>query len=103
MSHFPKREAMKKMRAKIKAFTEPRSKLHMDLHELVEGLNRKLQGFKNYYGLSSVSKRWLNRIDWYVLKRLALFNNKKRQRRTLQGHLEEVKKQIQHKLVRLAD
>jgi RNA-directed DNA polymerase len=103
MSHFPKREAMKKMRAKIKAFTEPRSKLHMDLSELVEGLNRRLQGFKNYYRLSPASKKWLNRIDWYVLKRLTLFNNKKRQRRALHGHLDEVKKQIQHKLVRLAD
>ncbi|SFG60295.1 Group II intron, maturase-specific domain, partial [Halobacillus alkaliphilus] len=62
----------------------------------------RLQGFKNYYRLSSASKKWLNRIDWYVLKRLALFNNKKRQRRNLHGHLEEVKKQTQYQLVCLA-
>lgn len=102
LSHFPKRNAMKKMRTKIKAFTEPRSKLSMNLNELVEGLNRKLQGFKNYYGLSPTSKRWLNRIDWYVLKRLTLFNNKKKQRRNLHGYLDEVKKQTRGQLVCLA-
>ncbi|WP_262422000.1 group II intron maturase-specific domain-containing protein [Bacillus aquiflavi] len=41
----------------------------MDIKELVKGLNRRLQGFKNYYQLSPMSKRWLNRIDWYVLQR----------------------------------
>ncbi|WP_028782771.1 group II intron reverse transcriptase/maturase [Thalassobacillus devorans] len=103
MSHFPKREAMKRMRAKIKAFTEPRGKLQLDIRELVDGLNRRLQGFKNYYLISSIAKKWLKRIDWYVLKRLALFNNKKRQRNNLQGHMDEVTNQVKHSLVKLAD
>ncbi|UYZ22799.1 group II intron reverse transcriptase/maturase [Mesobacillus jeotgali] len=77
MNHIPKRNALKKMRAKIKAYTEPRNKLYLDICDLVKGLNRKLQGFKNYYQLSPQGKKWLNRIDWYVLERLVLFYNKK--------------------------
>lgn len=101
MSHFPKRNAMKKMRAKIKAYTEPRSKLYLSLRELVEGLNRRLQGFKNYYLISPIAKKWLKRIDSYVLERLTLFNNKKRGRRKKHWYLTEVKDEINHILVKL--
>ncbi|MDI6531891.1 group II intron maturase-specific domain-containing protein [Bacillus mycoides] len=40
---------------------------------MVKGLNRILQGFKNYYSLSSIGQKWLGKIDWYVLERLNLF------------------------------
>jgi RNA-directed DNA polymerase len=69
MSHIPSKKAMKKMRTKIKEYTEPRHKLFMDICELVKGLNKKLQGYKNYYTLSPIAAKWLNRIDWYVLER----------------------------------
>ena len=91
------------MRKKIKEYTEPRYKLFMDIKDLVEGLNRKLQGFKNYYQLSPMSKRWLNRIDWYVLQRLNLFNNKKRNRRHKHAHLKKTVKEIEGILVKLAN
>ncbi|MCM3729114.1 hypothetical protein M3226_26230 [Neobacillus cucumis] len=102
MSHIPKKNVMKKMRAKIKAYTEPRAKLYLDIHDLVMGLNKKLQGFKNYYLLSSNAKKWLNRIDWYVLERLTLFYNKKRNRQKKHGNLTDVRKEIGHILVRLS-
>jgi group II intron reverse transcriptase/maturase len=102
MSHFPKRNAMKKMRAKIKAYTEPRSKLYLDLDELVTGLNRRLQGFKNYYLISPIAKKWLGRIDRYVLERLTLFNNKKRNRDKKHWHVKEVWDEVKHKLVQLS-
>lgn len=102
MSHFPKRNAMKKMRAKIKQYTEPRNKLYLDLRELVKGLNRRLQGFKNYYLISPIAKKWLRRIDWYVIQRLTLFNNKKRNRRKRHWYLMETKEEINHLLVKLA-
>ena len=38
----------------------------MDIKELVKGLNQILQGFKNYYSISSIAKKWLNKVDWYV-------------------------------------
>lgn len=75
----------------------------MDIEELVKGLNRRLQGFKNYYQLSPLSKRWLNRIDWYVLQRLTLFNNKKRNKKHKHAYLRETVKQVEHLLVKLAD
>lgn len=103
MNHIPSKKAMKKMRKKIKDYTEPRYKLFMDIEELVKGLNRRLQGFKNYYQLSPLSKRWLNRIDWYVLQRLTLFNNKKRNKKHKHAYLRETVKQVEHLLVKLAD
>jgi RNA-directed DNA polymerase len=102
MSHIPKKNAMKKMRSKIKAYTEPRNKLYLDISELVKGLNKKLQGFKNYYLLSTHAKIWLSRIDWYVLERLTLFYNKKRNSRKKHGNLRTVRKEIEHILVKLA-
>ncbi|MFD2658497.1 group II intron reverse transcriptase/maturase [Gracilibacillus thailandensis] len=102
MTHIPKHNAMKKMRAKIKAYTESRSKLHMDIRELIKGLNRRLQGFKNYYSISSKAKKWLRRIDWYVLERLNLFINKKRNRRKRHWYLIETKNAVDHLLVKLA-
>ncbi|WP_257346617.1 reverse transcriptase domain-containing protein [Pseudalkalibacillus decolorationis] len=102
MWHIPKKGAMKKMRAKIKAYLEPRNRLYMDIQEVVKGLNKKLYGFKNYYLLSSFSKRWLNRIDWYVIERLNLFNNKKRNKRKKHGNVNEVRKEMGPILVKLA-
>ncbi|NCU19091.1 group II intron reverse transcriptase/maturase [Pallidibacillus pasinlerensis] len=102
MSHIPKKTAMKKMRMKIKDYTEPRYKLLMDIKDLVRGLNRRLQGFKNYYAISPLGKKWLNRIDWYVLERLTLFYNKKRNNRKKHGRLRDVRNEVEHLLVKLA-
>ena len=52
---------------------------------MVKGLNRILQGFKNYYSLSLIGQKWLGKIDWYVLERLNLFWNKKRNVRKKHG------------------
>ena len=102
MSHIPKKTAMKKMRMKIKDYTEPRYKLLIDIKDLVRGLNRRLQGFKNYYAISPLGKKWLNRIDWYVLERLTLFYNKKRNNRKKHGRLRDVRNEVEHLLVKLA-
>jgi group II intron reverse transcriptase/maturase len=102
MSHIPSKKAMKEMRRKIKVYTEPRSKLYWSLTELVQGLNRKLQGFKNYYSLSPMAARWLNRIDWYVIERLTLFVNKKRNVRKKHTGAGKVIKDTQGILVKLA-
>lgn len=102
MSHIPKKNALKKMRTKIKAYTEPRNKLYLDICDLVKGLNRKLQGFKNYYNLSPYGRLWLNRIDWYVMERLTLFYNKKRNNRNKHGNYEKVRRVVEPILVKLA-
>ena len=74
----------------------------MDIKDLVRGLNRRLQGFKNYYAISPLGKKWLNRIDWYVLERLTLFYNKKRNNRKKHGRLRDVRNEVEHLLVKLA-
>ncbi|WP_306692623.1 group II intron maturase-specific domain-containing protein [Bacillus cereus] len=51
MAYIPSQKAMKKMRERIKRYTEPRNKLYLQLEEMVKGLNRILQGFKNYYSV----------------------------------------------------
>ena len=73
----------------------------MDIKELVKGLNRILQGFKNYYSISSIAKKWLNKVDWYVLERLTLYWNKKNQRKK-HARMKEVIKLTQGLLVKLA-
>ena len=101
MSHIPNKKAMKNMRRKIKEYTAPRNKLFWDLEDMVKGLNRKLQGFKNYYFISPISARWGSRIDWYVIERLTLFWNKKRNKRKKHSRTGEVIMQTRGKLVKL--
>lgn len=102
MAHIPSKKAMKEMKRKIKMFTEPRNKLYWSLDEVVQGLNRKLQGFKNYYSLSPIAVKWLNRVDWYVIERLVLFENKKRNVRKKHSRFGEVIKATRGILVKLA-
>ncbi|MGG3739470.1 group II intron maturase-specific domain-containing protein [Aeribacillus pallidus] len=89
------------MKMKIKEYTNPRNKLFIDIKELVKGLNRILQGFKNYYSISPIAKKWLNKVDWYVLERLTLFWNKKKNKRKKHMRIKEVMKVTQGLLVKL--
>ncbi|MTW86678.1 group II intron reverse transcriptase/maturase, partial [Virgibacillus dakarensis] len=74
----------------------------LDIEDLIIGLNRKLQGFKNYYLTSPIAKKWLNRIDWYVLERLTIFWNRKRNKRHKHSKMGEVIEMTKYKLVKLA-
>lgn len=78
------------------------SKLYWDLDKLIEGLNPKLQGFKNYCSISPIAKRWLNRIDWYTIKRLTIFRNKKRNKRNKHSGVKEVLSVTKDLLIKLA-
>lgn len=102
LSHIPSKKALKKMRQSIKEYTEPRNKLYWDLDKLIEGLNPKLQGFKNYYSISPIAKRWLNRIDWYTIKRLTIFWNKKRNKRKKHSGVKEILSATKESLIKLA-
>jgi group II intron reverse transcriptase/maturase len=102
ITHVPSKKAMKQMRHKIKEYTEPRNKLYWGMDDLIQGLNRRLQGFRNYYHISKKTKKWLSRIDWYVLERLTLFWNKKRNKRKKHSRLWDVQKMTREKLMKLA-
>ncbi|MNR22184.1 Group II intron, maturase-specific domain [compost metagenome] len=78
---YPSKKAMKKMKEKVKETTEPRNRLFWTMNKMVEELNPKIQGWKNYYAMDSFADQFLNKIDWYIRKRLTLFWNKKQNRR----------------------
>ena len=79
---FPSKKAMKKMRAAVKAELARPSKLQLDLKEMIEQLNPKIRGWRNYYGLNT-AKQWLRKIDWYILQRFTIWYNRKKQKK---GH-----------------
>ncbi|MDQ0166472.1 membrane protease subunit (stomatin/prohibitin family), partial [Bacillus horti] len=54
------------------------------------------------YLLSPIAKQWLNRIDWYVIERLTLFWNKKKNKRKKHTRVGEVMKLTNGKLKKLA-
>lgn len=80
----PSRKAMNKMRARVKEETAPRNRLYWTPEQMVERLNPIIQGWRNYYGCidPGMSNRFLNKIDWYVLRRLTLYWRKKHKRQT---------------------
>jgi RNA-directed DNA polymerase len=75
---YPSKKAMKKMKEKVKEVTEPRNRLFWTMNKMVEELNPKIQGWRNYYAMDSFADLFLNKMDWYIRKRLMLFWNKKR-------------------------
>ena len=74
----PSKKAMKSMRSKIKDILNKRSSLYQDIKEMIKIINRRLVGFKNYYGLKYAGKQ-LNKLDWYVLEKFTVWYNHKRQ------------------------
>ena len=74
----PSKKAMKSMRSKIKDILNKRSSLYKEIKEMIKIINRRLVGFKNYYGLKNAGKQ-LNKLDWYVLEKFTVWYNHKRQ------------------------
>lgn len=75
---FSSKKAMKSMREKLKQILNNRATLKRDIKEMIKIINRRLIGFKNYYGIKYASKH-LNKIDWYVREKFTIWNNHKRQ------------------------
>lgn len=70
------KSAISRVRNKVKE-TLKDATLYQDLEEVIKRLNRKIDGWRNYYGKSPV--RVLLRIDRYILKRLVYWYNRKHQ------------------------
>ncbi len=88
---FPSMKAMKKMRAAVKDELSHRSVLKMDIKELVNQLNPKIRGWRNYYGMNT-AKQWLRKVDWYIFERFTIWYNKKTQQK---GHYQRMGKVYQ--------
>jgi RNA-directed DNA polymerase len=74
---YPSKKAMTKMKQTVKEVTEPRNRLYWTMNQMVGELNPKIQGWKNYHSVDSFAIKFLNKIDWYIKRRLMLFWNKK--------------------------
>ena len=72
---WPSGKAMQGVRAKIRQQTE-RCRLRGDLAELVEGLNRVIRGWRNYFRVGNSTKK-LADLDRYVRLRLWIFLRKR--------------------------
>lgn len=85
----PSKKAMKSMRSKIKDILNKRISLYQDIKEMIKIINRRLVGFKNYYGLKNAEKQ-LNKLDWYVLEKFTVWYNHKRQIRPRRRGIKEM-------------
>lgn len=71
-------KSIKKIYDKVKK-TLSRKTLYVAIEEMIKVLNRKIVGWRNYYGLSPFHK--LVKVDKYIRMRLVLWYNNKRQTR----------------------
>ena len=72
-------KAKKKIKEKVRNFLA-RNTLNNELGDMIKAMNRKIVGWRNYYGLSRWDK--LVQIDKFILYRFVVwFNNKRQQRK----------------------
>ncbi len=76
-------KSKKKIKQKVRNYLA-RNTLYNELEDMIKGLNRKIIGWRNYYGLSRWDK--LVQIDRYILYRLIIWYNQKRQERKKQEY-----------------
>jgi RNA-directed DNA polymerase len=88
LHQFPSRKAMKKIREKIRETLGPRHTLPLDLKTLVDRMNPKIRGWRNYFS-TNISLKWLAQLDWYILKKFTIWYNKKHKSRR---HLRDLAK-----------
>lgn len=91
----PSDEALKRERAAIREMTEPQQS-NKPIPELIQGLNRHLRGWQNYFSLGYPGKAY-GKINWYVRFRLVRNLRRRSQRpykkpkgETWFRHLEEL-------------
>lgn len=71
-------KARKKVRRKVKECLY-RNTLTMELEDIIQTLNRKITGWRNYYHRSRWDKLW--QLDKYIHTKLVVWYNEKRHRR----------------------
>ncbi|WP_349239128.1 group II intron maturase-specific domain-containing protein [Petroclostridium sp. X23] len=84
---------MQKMRDNLKGVFASRSTLLLDVHKMIEILNPKIVGMRNYYALKNAGKQ-LNKMDWYIIKKFTLWHNYKTQNKRRYARISKVRKII---------
>ena len=92
---YPSKKAMKKMKLVIKENVNQRYLLPKDVKSLVETMNLKIRGWKNYYKTDNNDK-WMNALDFYVLCTFTRWFNKKHSNRSKLGKMKKVRKILTH-------
>ena len=82
------KEKQKVIKEKVKE-TLKDATLYQDLEVVINRLNLKVVGWRNYYGLSP--QRVLLKLDKYILMRLVLWYNRKKQKRKRYKYYERMK------------
>lgn len=81
-------KAKKSIKEKVKDFLG-RNTFYCNLKHRITNLNRKIDGWKNYYGISRYDK--LRQLDKYICMRFVLWFNGKRQTRKRKDYYEVAK------------
>ena len=90
---YPSKRAMQKMRNNIKGVFASRSTLLLDIQKMIEILNPKIVGMRNYYGSKNAGKQ-LNKMDWYIIKKFTLWYNYKTQNKRRYANISRVRRVI---------
>ncbi len=77
MEQWKSKKAKQNVQSKVK-LTLKNATVYQGVEVMIERLNRKIVGWRNYYGISP--KRVLFKLDKYILTRLVLWYNRKRQK-----------------------
>lgn len=90
LQQVPSKKAMKKMRANIKAVFNSPSRLLLSMEKMIELLNPKIVGMRNYY-TRRFTRPWLWKIDKYINLKFTRWYNRKKQHGYRLGNAEKVK------------
>jgi RNA-directed DNA polymerase len=90
VKQIPSRKAMENMRQNIRETFNGRSRVWMSMEQMIEALNPKITGMRNYYGRTYAARRHLAKIDNYIMIQFTLWYNRKKQRRKKYGGMKKV-------------
>jgi RNA-directed DNA polymerase len=88
---WPSEKARQSMYEKINGVVGVRKSIGCGIKELIQTLNRKIDGWRNYYGLKG-SYSVLNKVDDHIIERFTIWWNNKKQRRPRHGQMTMVRR-----------
>ena len=94
LQQVPTKKAMKKMRANIKEVFASPSRLLLSLPDMVQLLNPKIIGMRNYYA-GRFSRPWLWKIEKYINLKFTRWYNRKKQRNYRLGNAAKIRELTQ--------
>ncbi|HQO41656.1 MAG TPA: group II intron reverse transcriptase/maturase [Bacillota bacterium] len=89
LQQVPSKKAMKKMRANVKEVFASPSRLLLSMKDMVQLLNPKIIGMRNYYA-RRFTRPWLWKIEKYINYKFTRWYNRKKQRKYRLGNAAKV-------------